>query len=69
MQVRTETSITTSARALNDHDRPPRRYRPDRLCANHGCDTRLSIYNKSSYCSLHAKDVIRVRGKRARLSP
>jgi hypothetical protein len=65
MQVRTETSIATNVRTLNDHDRPPRRYLSGRLCADHACDTRLSIYNKGSYCSLHTKDVIRVRGKRA----
>ena len=64
MQVRTETG-TSNARALNDHDRPPRKYVSGRLCAAHGCDTRLSIYNKGSYCSLHTKDVVRVRGKRA----
>jgi len=64
MQVRTETSITTNVRALNDKDRPPRRYQPGRLCADHACETRLSIYNQGSYCSLHTKDVMRVRGKR-----
>ncbi len=66
MQVRTETGITTSVRALNDHDRPPRRYPSGRLCAETGCDTRLSIYNKGSYCSLHTQDVMRVRGKKVR---
>ena|SRR5665811_1925804 len=35
MQVRTETSIITSVRALTDHDRPPRRYLSGRLCAYH----------------------------------
>ena len=65
MQVRTETSITTSVRALNDHDRPPRRYLSGRVCGYHACDTYLSIYNKGSYCALHTKDVMRVRGKRA----
>lgn len=48
----------------NDHDRPPRKFLPGRMCAESGCDTRLSIYNKSDYCSLHEKSVVRVRGRR-----
>ncbi len=66
MQVRTQTNVTTSVRALSEHARPPRRYLSGRLCAESSCDTRLSIYNKGSYCSLHTKDVTRIRVKKAR---
>ena len=30
--------------------RPNRTYDRGRVCATDGCDTRLSIYNKSQYC-------------------
>lgn len=66
MQVRTESGFTVSVRALNDHDRPPRRFAPGRVCAEPECDTRLSIYNGGMYCSRHnlsAKP--RLRGKKA----
>jgi hypothetical protein len=34
--------------------RPNRTYRGGRVCAHEGCETRLSIYNKSTYCWQHA---------------
>jgi hypothetical protein len=37
-------------------ERPERRSPPGRVCANRGCDTVLSIYNRQRYCSVHAKD-------------
>jgi len=67
MQVRTESGINISVRALNDHDRPPRRFAPGRVCAEHDCDVHVSIYNASDYCSLHeAKITPRIRGKKVR---
>ena len=53
MQVRSETGVVTGVRSLRDRDRPLRRFPPGRLCADYGCDTRLSVYNDSEYCSLH----------------
>lgn len=32
-------------------------YPSDRICAHPGCRTRLSIYNPSRYCCVHAKAV------------
>ena len=61
MQVRKE---TIGGEVRNDHDRPPRKFAPGRECAEYECGTRLSIYNKSDYCSLHAVGVLRVRGKK-----
>lgn len=44
--------------------RPSRRYPRGRICAYHDCRTELSIYNQSSYCSLHEQgEVPRMRGK------
>ena len=50
MQVRTE---TVGGEVFNDHDRPPRRFAAGRKCAESDCETRLSVYNESDYCSLH----------------
>jgi hypothetical protein len=47
--------------------RPNRTYAQGRVCAHEGCDTRISIYNKSPYCWAHAP--LRfplVRGERKR---
>ncbi len=41
----------TYARAL---PRPSRTHPAGRVCANDGCETRLSIYNRSTYCWAHA---------------
>jgi hypothetical protein len=36
-----------------------------RVCAEDGCDTRLSIYNDGAWCSLHAPMVTpRTRGRK-----
>ncbi len=35
-----------------------------RVCAESGCETRLSVYNDQEFCSLHAPMVVpRMRGK------
>lgn len=47
--------------------RPSLRWSAGRVCAEEGCETRLSIYNKSSLCWQH--EPVRyhlVRGKRRR---
>ena len=65
MQQRTQPDRSIDAGTFNNHDRPPRKFAPGRLCAEAGCGTRLSIYNKTEYCSLHARGVVRLRGKKA----
>lgn len=35
-----------------------------RICAEDGCETRLSVYNDADHCSLHHPDVVlRTRGR------
>ncbi len=53
MQQRAQNIDVISAEPFNDHDRPPRKFSPGRVCAETDCATRLSIYNESDYCSLH----------------
>lgn len=47
--------------------RANRVFAPGRVCAEEGCDTRLSIYNKSTLCWQHEPlryDVLRGRKKK-----
>jgi hypothetical protein len=45
--------------------RPSRTFRNGRICAEHGCETKLSIYNDDEYCSLHVSpSTPRLRGKK-----
>lgn len=45
--------------------RPSRTYKEGRVCAARGCPTRLSVYNKSRYCWVHAPvEFPLVRGRR-----
>ena len=47
--------------------RPNRTYDRGRVCAADGCDTRLSIYNKSQFCWSHKPVTFPVtRGARRR---
>jgi hypothetical protein len=65
MQQHTQTTTTIDAEAFNDHDRPPRRFAPGRVCGDDHCVTRLSIYNGGYFCTLHAPAVTpRMRGRR-----
>lgn len=44
---------------------PVVRARPGRICREEDCQTRLSIYNDGSFCSVHAPMVTpRTRGKK-----
>jgi hypothetical protein len=45
--------------------RPNRTYRAGRVCEREGCETRLSVNNRASYCWLHepARRYL-VRGRR-----
>jgi len=58
---------TVGGEVYNDHDRPPRRFAPGRVCAKPDCGVHVSIYNASDYCSLHeVKMAPRVRRKKVR---
>lgn len=55
-----------SGKTLNGPHRPPRTFQQGRVCAESDCDTCLSIYNESRYCSLHGShNAPRLRGKKA----
>jgi hypothetical protein len=46
---------------------PNRTYERGRVCATDGCETRLSVYNRSAYCWAHAPQRFPlVRGERRR---
>jgi hypothetical protein len=62
MDIRTQTA---GGEVYNNHDRPPPRFPPGRVCAEPGCGVYVSIYNASNYCSVHeAKMAPRIRGKK-----
>lgn len=45
--------------------RPSRTFPRGRVCAEDGCETRLSIYNEGRFCSSHQPQVTpRMRGKK-----
>jgi hypothetical protein len=46
-----QTTITGSR--PRELPRPNRTYGQGRVCADEGCQTRLSMYNKSTYCWQH----------------
>lgn len=47
--------------------RPNRTYGEGRVCASEGCETRISVYNKSAYCWAHVPLTFPlVRGERKR---
>ena len=63
MQVRTQ---TVGGKVYNDHDRPPRKFAPGRMCAEADCYTHLSIYNESEFCYQHdAGSAPRLRGRKS----
>ena len=65
MQQRAQNANIIAAEISNSHDKPPRTFTLGRQCAELNCRTRLSLYNDSNYCSLHAVKVSpRVRGKK-----
>jgi hypothetical protein len=50
---------------LAGHGRPARTFRSGRVCAEHGCETKLSIYNDDDRCSVHlSPSTPRLRGKK-----
>jgi len=65
LQEHSQTTSTIEVGMFNDHDRPPRRFAPGRVCGDDRCVTRLSIYNDGYFCTLHAPAVApRMRGRR-----
>jgi len=65
MQQHSQSTSTIDVEAFNDHDRPPRRFAPGRVCGNSDCGTQLSIYNDGYFCTLHAPAVVpRMRGRK-----
>ncbi len=51
--------------AFTGHGRPSRTFASGRVCAEPGCDTKLSIYNDDEYCCLHlSPSTPRLRGKK-----
>lgn len=57
-------SDTVRGAAIKGVTRPSKRFATDRVCAQKGCKTKLSQYNKAEFCHLHAPIRFpRVRGK------
>lgn len=56
---------SVSGERFTSADRLSVRFAADRVCAEDGCTTRLSIYNDGDHCSLHEPmSSQRVRGRR-----
>ena len=66
MEDRTELGDQSiGATAFAGHGRPSRTFASGRVCAEPGCDTKLSIYNDDEYCCLHVSpSTPRLRGKK-----
>lgn len=45
---------SADTRAQGGEEDPSVRARPGRICREDECETRLSIYNDGSFCSVHA---------------
>ncbi len=46
-------------------ERPSKAFKANRLCAEDGCQTKLSIYNSGKFCYQHEPMVVpRTRGKK-----
>ncbi|HTZ09064.1 MAG TPA: hypothetical protein VMB72_08320 [Acidimicrobiales bacterium] len=53
------------ATPFTGYGRPSRTFARGRVCAEPGCETKLSIYNDDEYCSLHmSPSAPRLRGKK-----
>ena len=66
MEDRTEFGDQSiGATAFTGHGRPARTFERGRVCAETGCNTKLSIYNDSDHCCLHANGgAPRLRGRK-----
>lgn len=55
----------SKGRSAGDEEGSSVRARPGRICSEEGCQTRLSIYNDGSFCSVHAPmSTPRTRGRK-----
>jgi hypothetical protein len=64
MAIRHNTGTVRAAATAIDA-RPSRTWSAGRRCAHPGCETALSIYNKSTACSVHEEARVYIqRGKR-----
>ena len=67
MQDRTELGGDQSigATAFTGHGRPSRTFARGRVCAEPGCETKLSMYNNGKYCYQHEPMAVpRTRGRK-----
>ncbi len=49
---------------LRGGTRPSKQFTEGRVCAERGCDTKISIYNRREFCHVHAPVKFpRVRGR------
>jgi len=62
VQHHTGDTEVVGGEALVPQGRPARVFPRNRLCAERDCETRLSIYNETQYCSLHGSESPRLRG-------
>lgn len=46
-------TMQLAGRLIRGTGRPSRRFPEGRVCAAHGCGTRLSVYNRARYCWAH----------------
>lgn len=44
----------TRGRRLDGGSRAPKTYSAERMCADTGCETKLSRYNRREFCFVHA---------------
>ena len=56
---------SVGATAIAGHGRPSRTFARGRVCAEDGCETKLSIYNEGRYCFQHEPQATpRMRGRK-----
>lgn len=53
------------AHPITGSDRPSRAFKKNRICAEEGCGTKLSMYNQGKFCYQHEPMAVpRTRGKK-----
>ena len=56
---------TLAGHTLSGSERPSKSFGKGRTCREHGCNTKLSMYNNGKYCYLHEPMAVpRTRGKK-----
>ncbi|MBI2710821.1 MAG: hypothetical protein HYX34_14180 [Actinobacteria bacterium] len=57
--------LSMSGERFTSADQPSLRYGKGRVCAEDGCETKLSMYNDGDFCALHhPMEAPRMRGKK-----